>query len=403
MLKLALRNIFRHRFRTAMTLAGIVIGVIALVLSGGFVQDIYVQLAEAVIHSQSGHIQVADAGYFSFGSRSPAKYAIANPNVLRTRISALRGVADVLERSNFSGLLNNGRTDWPIVGEGVEPAKEAKLGSYMRIIAGRQLTDSDRFGILIGRDIARGLKLAPGDRVTLLASTAEGALNSLEFKVVGIFESFSKDFDARAVRIPLQSAQKLLGSQRVNTLVISLKQTSDTNSVAARLVAMLDPTQFEVKTWTQLSGFYDKTVALYSQQFGFLRFIILAMVLLSVANSVNMSVFERIGEFGTMMALGKRRGQVLGLIALEGSLLGLIGSFLGIALGVGLAIGISSIGIPMPPPPNANLGYTALIRIVPSVLANAFAVGFVATAFAALFSAVRISRVPVADALRANI
>lgn len=403
MLKLALRNIFRHRFRTAMTLAGIVMGVTGLVLSGGFVQDIYAQLAEALIHSQFGHIQVAHAGYFTVGSRSPEKYAIANPNELRDKISALPEVIEVLERSNFSGLLNNGRTDWPIVGEGVEPAKEAKLGSFMRIVAGRQLADGDRFGILVGQDIAKALKLAPGDRVTLLANTAEGALNTLEFEVVGVFESFSKDFDARAVRIPLRATQELLGSQRVNALVVALKHTEDTGPVAARLAAMLDPTQFEMRTWDQLSDFYDKTVALYSQQFGFLQVIILAMVLLTVANSVNMSVFERIGEFGTMMALGKRSSQVLGLIVAEGTLLGLIGSFLGIALGVGLAVGISSIGIPMPPPPNANLGYTAVIRIVPGVLATAFSVGFLATTLAAMLSAVRISRTPVADALRANV
>jgi putative ABC transport system permease protein len=73
MLKLALRNIFRHRFRTTMTLAAIVFGVCGLVLSGGFVRDIFIQLAEALIHSQSGHLQVSRSGYFSHGSRTPEK------------------------------------------------------------------------------------------------------------------------------------------------------------------------------------------------------------------------------------------------------------------------------------------------------------------------------------------
>ena len=57
----------------------------------------------------------------------------------------------------------------------------------------------------------------------------------------------------------------------------------------------------------------------------------------------------------------------------------------------------------MPPPPNGNLGYTAIIRIVPSVLAMAFAVGFAATTLAALLPALKVSRTPVVDALRANI
>ena len=62
MLKLALRNVFRHKLRTGMTLAAIVLGVVGLILSGGFVQDMYNQLGEWIIHSQSGHLQVSRIG-----------------------------------------------------------------------------------------------------------------------------------------------------------------------------------------------------------------------------------------------------------------------------------------------------------------------------------------------------
>ena len=57
----------------------------------------------------------------------------------------------------------------------------------------------------------------------------------------------------------------------------------------------------------------------------------------------------------------------------------------------------------MPPPPNGNVGYTAIIRIVPSVLAMAFVVGLAATSLAALLPALKCSRTPVVDALRANV
>ncbi|MEP6998195.1 MAG: ABC transporter permease [Betaproteobacteria bacterium] len=403
MFKLALRNIFRHRFRTAVTLAAIVFGVCGLVLSGGFVRDIFIQLAEALIHSQSGHLQVSPTGYFSYGSRSPEKYVIEAPDRLQAVIAAMPQVDDVLMRVHFSGLLNNGRTDWPIIGEGVQASKESKLSSFMHIVAGRQLTDADDFGALVGQGVAQALKLAPGDRVTVLLSTADGALNNIDLEVIGVFQSFSKDFDARAIRIPLKAAHELLGSQGVNTLVVSLKRTSDTERVAAALRATLPPPKFEVRTWVQLNDFYEKTIALYEQQFGFLQLIILAMVLLSVANSVNMSVFERVGEFGTMVALGNRARQVRGLIFTETAMVGMIGGLLGLALGIALALLISAIGIPMPPPPNANLGYTGFIRVVPGVLALAFAVGLAATLLAAILPAVRVSRMPVVDALRANV
>jgi putative ABC transport system permease protein len=134
-----------------------------------------------------------------------------------------------------------------------------------------------------------------------------------------------------------------------------------------------------------------------------LQFIILVMVLLSVANNINMSVFERLGEFGTMMALGNRRAYVFRLILLESSLLGLVSALLGVILGVALAWAISAIGIPMPPPPNANLGYTGHITIIPSVLVMAYFVGLAATVMGALLPAARVSRTPVIDALRASV
>jgi len=403
MFKLALRNIFRHRFRTAMTLAVIVFGVTGLSLSGGFVRDIYAQLAEALIHSQSGHLQVSRTGYFTYGSRSPEKFVIDDAAAVRARLAAVPGVADVLARVHFSGLLNNGRSDWPVIGEGVEPGKEAALSTFLHIVAGRQLADGDRFGVLVGYGVAQALNLAPGDRVTLLANSAEGALNTLDFEVVGVFQSFSKDFDARAVRISLQAAQELLASSGVNTFVLSLGDTADTGRVATQLAAMLDPKALEAMTWVQLNDFYEKTIALYEQQFGFLQSIVLAMVLLSVGNSVNMSVFERIGEFGTMRSLGNSGRRVFWLVVTESAILGLIGAAAGAAAGALSALVISQVGIPMPPPPNANLGFTAHIRVVPDVLAAAFAVGFAATVIGALLPAWRVSRTPVVEALRANV
>ena len=403
MLILAFRNILRQRLRTAMTLAAIVFGVMALILSGGFVQDVYHQLGEALIHSQSGHLQVVKQGFFEKGSRSPEQYIIGEPERLRSQIASQPGVSDVMARISFSGLINNGRTDWAIVGQGVEAAKEAVLGSQLRITAGRQLGVQDSYGILIGEGVAQALKLQPGDFVTLLLNTPEGALNSLEFEVVGAFQSFSADFDARAVNIPLAAAQELLGTQGVNALVVSLDSTALTARVATAIDAALQGSGFEVKTWKSLNAFYESTVELYERQFGFLQLIILILVLLGVANSVNMSAFERVGEFGTMMALGNRQRDIHRLVMLENFVLGLIGGGVGVSLGVLLAFVLSAVGIEMPPPPNANLGYVAHIRVVPRVLALAFGVGLGATTLAALIPAWRVSRIAPVDALRKNV
>lgn len=400
MFKLAFRNVFRQKSHSAMTVVAIAGGVAGLILAGGWVNDIFVQLSEALIHSQSGHLQVYKKGYFAAGTRAPEKFLISRPGIEKQRISTEAGVADVMARLNFSGLLNNGRSDLPVVGEGVEADKEATLGSSVSIVSGRQLDDRDAFGIVLGHGVAQGLKLEPGDQVTLLVNTLEGALNSIDLEVVGIFQSFSNDYDARAIKIPLAAAQELLGTNEVNALVITLNETRDTDHIAARLEQQLDARGLEIRTWLELNDFYEKTVELYKGQFGVLQLIILVMVLLSVANSVNMSIFERTGEFGTMMALGNRSSHVFHLVVVENILLGLVGSGLGLVVGVALALGISAVGIPMPPPPNANVGYTAHIQIIPSTLFAACAIGIIATVLAAILPARHVSRTPVVEALR---
>jgi putative ABC transport system permease protein len=403
MWKLALRNVLRHKARTSMTLLAIIVGVIGLTLSGGFVQDIFKQLGEVLIHSQSGHLQISRSGYFERGARSPEKYLMENNDALREEIRAMAGISDVMGRVYFAGLLNNGRSDSPIVGEGVEPKRENRLGSGVVISAGRTLEEKDVNGMMIGHGLARTLKLKPGDWANLIMNTADGALNSLEFQVVGVFQTFSKDYDARAVRIPLTAAQEMLSSTGVNTLVIALHKTEDTDRLASKLAPRLAPDKLEVKTWLELNDFYLKTVEMYDAQFGVLRIIILLMVFLSVANSVNMSVFERVGEFGTMMALGNRGSRVFALIIVENTIIGMTGATIGIVVGIILALIITAVGISMPPPPNSDIGYTAHILVVPSVVAGAFLVGIIATVSAALLPASRVRRIPVVEALRQSI
>ena len=402
MFRLAIRNVFRQKTRSVMALAAIGLGVVGLMLSGGFVHDMFGKLAESIIHSQTGHIQLAKTGFFMQGSRAPEKYLIADGRALSEEIARLPEVADVAARIQFSGLLNNGRSNLAIIGEGIEPDKEARLGSYLVIKAGRRLTHPDTFGALIGEGVARALKLKPGDRMALLASSAEGAMNTLDFEIVGVFQSFSREYDARAVKISLAAAQDLLNTPGANVLAVSLKRTSDTTAISEQLSKLVAGSGLEVRTWDQLNDFYPKTVRLYDRQFGVLRLIILAMVLLSVVNSVNMSVLERVGEFGTMRALGNKGRTIFAVVVAEGVVLGLFGSALGVLLGAGLALAISAVGIPMPPPPNSNLGYLAQIRLVPSVIVAAFATGFLAAVLASIVPAIHVSRIPIVDALRQN-
>jgi putative ABC transport system permease protein len=402
MLRLALRNVTRQRGRTALTLAAIAFGVASLVLCGGFVDDILARLRDATIHSQLGHLQVARTGQFDNGRQRPYDYLIADSHEALRAVDALPNVAARAQRLAFFGLVGNGRTDLPVVGEGVEPQAEAKIGTALAMVAGRALTASDGYAAMIGEGLAHALALKVGDRIDLVVSTPEGAANTLDFEVVGVFRTLSKEYDARAVRIPLAAAQELTATRAVSTVVVLLDDTDATAAAAARLRGAL-PASYEVRSWRDLADFYNSTAALYARQFGFLQAIIVVMVLLSVANSVNMTLHERTAEFGIMRSLGRTGADVFRLAVLESALLGVLGAAVGVGVGVLLALVISAIGIPMSPPPNSESGFVAAIRVVPTVLAGAFAAGLVATICASLLPARHLARMPLVTALQRGI
>ena len=123
-------------------------------------------------------------------------------------------------RLSFSGLISNGRGELPVWGEGIEPEPESRIGSALSMLQGRRLSGSDRFAILVGEGLAQALKVNVGDSVNLVVSTRDGAMNALEFNIVGVFRSMSKEYDARGVHIPLAAAAELVDTPGISTVVI---------------------------------------------------------------------------------------------------------------------------------------------------------------------------------------
>ena len=400
MFMFALRNVLRQKTRSSLTLAAIALGVASLILAGGYIEDTLLQLREATIKSRLGHLQVYKAGLYASGGQRPFEYLIEDTSVVEKIVGALPGVVSQARRLSFSGLISNGRGDLPIWGEGIEPEPESQIGSALTMLHGRRLANSDKMAIVLGEGLAKVLKVKVGDSVDLILSTSGGAMNTLDFTIVGVFRSMSKEYDARGVQIPLPAAAELVDTAGVGALVVLLENTEQTEGALATLTARLPTSDYEVKTWRELADFYTSTEAFYKRQFAVLNFVILVMVLLSVANTVNMTLHERMGEFGIIRALGRRGIDVFRLVMVESLVLGVIGAALGVIIGATLALLISAAGIPMPPGPNSEAGLIATIRLVPSVLSAAFALGVVGTVLASLLPARRVARAPLVEALR---
>jgi putative ABC transport system permease protein len=402
---LALRNLARNRRRSLVALFIIAVGVISMVLAEGFVQWIFWAMRESTIQFQSGHIQVVRPDYFRKGVGNPFAYLLPDDSPVIRALESTPGVKLVAPRLKISGLISHGETTVAFLGEGVVPGKEAKLSVAVYIVQGRNLSDASGKEIILGRGLARTLGAVPGSTVALMATASGGGINAVEATVVGIFTTPNQVYDNSALRAPLPLAQSLLRVHGAHSWLVLLNDTDETDRFLAEFRRRFPERQdrLEFVPWYAHADFYNKTVALFSQQIQVLRLIIALIIVLSISNMLIMTAMERTGEIGTLLAIGLKRRKILQMFATEGLILGLAGGLLGVAAGYSLALLISAVGIPMPPPPGMERGYTGEIRVTAQLLTTAFLVAASTTVLAGLYPAWKASRQEIVNALRHNI
>lgn len=409
--RLAFRNIFRNGVRSSIALAAISFGCISLILAGGFFHDSFLRMREAYIHAHLGHIQVYQKGYLQKGNSRPFEYLIKDPDRVKKLILALDHVKYVTPRIGFSALLSTGESTMSVMAQGIDPEGESKMNvvtsvegasTSLAISKGKVLSKDDAYEVNVGRGLAKGIDIDVGNSVILLSNTVGGSLNGMDVSVKGIFYTASEEYDNYTLRIPIQLARKLLQTNAAQTLVVVVDETENTDLVLRRLADLFqsENLNLEMKPWYEMADFYNKTVELYGRQFLVLKIIIAVIVVLSIFNTISMSIWERTKEIGTVMAIGFKRWEIMRLFLLEGGILGIMGGVLGVLGGCVFAYIISLVGIPMPPPPGATVGWTASIQIVPSILITSLLISVISSLVSSFYPSFKASRLIIADALR---
>jgi putative ABC transport system permease protein len=400
---IAFRNVFRNSRRTAFTLLVITFGAAALLVAGGFILGNFDGLRERTIRNGLGHLQVFSTAYLDAGEERPLQHGLADHRAVQRWLGQQAHVQVSTSQVDFSGLVSNGEKSEPFLGYGVEPEREAEMGFSLNLKEGEPLwEDGGEDQALLGTGLAATLKAKVGDVLTVMGTTSEGALNALDVRVVGLYSTGIQEFDLRALKVPLRTAQRLLDSDRVTKIIVKLDGTRHTESVAAALVAGgLGPqgAGLGVKTWRDLATFYQQVVGLYRAIFVFLGIIIVILVVLSTANTMMMSVLERVAEIGTLLALGTRRWQIVSIFLLEGFLTGCLGGLVGLTFSYGLIQALNAAHITLPPPPSFSTDIPLLVKVVPAMFGGVFVLLVSILSLSALLPAVRGARLRIVEAL----
>jgi putative ABC transport system permease protein len=403
-LALAFRNVFRNRVRTAVALFAIATGAAALIVNGGVIYNIFRELREDAIHGRHGHMQVYRRGYTENHRREPARYLLSRLEADRVvaLAKALPHVARVTRRREFTGMISRADRFVAFVGIGVEPEEDPEFSRHMTMKAGRSLSPEDPHGVVAGLGLSQKIDATPGAPLTLTANTSSGALNATEASLRGVFEGGLKEYDDWTLKVPLGTAEELLGDDRIEQIVILLDRTENVPVVLPALEAAFqkDGLDLEVKPWNELALFHNQVVSLFRRELDVIKLIISTIVILGIANTIGMSIVERRMELATLRALGLRPGVIGRLLMTEALITGLLGGGLGVLLGIGIAVAASAIGIPFPSPPGATRPFLGGVDIVPGIVLFSFVLSVAATLAAAAFPVFRALKRPIAATLR---
>jgi putative ABC transport system permease protein len=394
----AFRNLFRNTRRTAAILITVAVGSASMFIFDGFNNGIMNQYRDNTIRSRYGHGQVNLKGYRDTVFEKPWEHWIENSQEIENSLLKTPGVKQVFPRVEFFALLTNGKITVSGRGQGVRGSEEAKFFNTINVEQGETLSGQPD-GILLGKGLARALDAKPGDRITVLGNTVHGAINGLDLVVTGVFHTGSKDFDDVVFRVQLDQAQKLLDTNKVESIAIGLDQVSSWKGVADKVLAAfptIEATPFAVLD----KVYYQHSVDWLGSQFSVIQTIILIMVVLGIFNTVSTSILERKQEIGNLRANGESVADVMKLLLTEGAILGVIGSIAGLVVALLINNTLLQKGILMPPAPGITRQFHVRIELQPLMAVMVFVMGSATALIGSFLAGFRVAKLPIGEALR---
>ena len=341
--KMAFLNLRKHPRRTFIMLCAIAIAVgIMESISGmvdGMRENFYTNMLE-----ESGHIQILPEGKDDSLDPYSLDYYIDDYETIIKESESIPEIIEACPVIQFGALFISDGKNIALIGNGIEPDNSFNSNLTANITRGSIEGVND--GILISENTADLFGIDMGDPVILLVEDSQGSPYYLEFPVKGLFDTGSGEFDDNNVFISISSAQELLDTYgTVSYLKFKIVDKDSAESTGRQLKDLFGARSFEIKTWQQIHGNFIMMIDLFDIFIYFMNFFTIIVAAVVITNSIIMNMFERIREFGTMRAVGLRKSGLFKLITIEGLTLGLLGSILGMAVGIGVVFYFKAYGL----------------------------------------------------------
>ncbi|AYC33423.1 lipoprotein-releasing ABC transporter permease subunit [Pseudomonas cavernae] len=324
-------------FISLTSMIGLALGVLAMIVvlsvMNGFQKEMSARILGMVPHATLVGVQPLDDW------RAVASKAEANPQVLAAApFSELEGML------SYKGAMQSVQIN------GVDPQEEPKVSIIGEHIVQGRLDDlkPGGFGVVIGEITARRFRINVGDKLTLIipeASSAPGGITPRmqRLNVVGVFKVGAElDGNLALIHVADAAAMQRMQPGQVQSVRLALKDLYQAPQVAAALAGQLGQ-GYRASDWTQTQGSLFSAMKMEKTMIGLLLLLIVAVAAFNIIATLIMVVADKGGDIAILRTLGATPGQIMATFVVQGSIIGVIGTSIGVVLGVIAALNVSSL------------------------------------------------------------
>ena len=342
---LAFRNLFRNTRRTVLTVMLIGFSLTALIAFDGVMRGMITLMVDNITGTQTGEAQIHRAGY---RENLDVDLYIDNADEIEARLQQDTSLQAYAPRVISGAMISSSYNVSAGLVYGVDAELEQTVSKVREaVISGEYLSGEDS-ELLIGVSMAELLEVGLGDRIVLTLSEVDnGELAQALFRVSGIIEFGVRELDESFAFINLVSARQVLGMSEQQTHEFALKFITplDMENTNSPLLDELNGGEIEALNWLDLNPDISLILEISRYSSVMIGAVLFLLASLGVINSMFMSIYERIYEFGVIKAIGTRPKDIRNLILFEALFLALISCVMGIVLGAAIGAYTSTNGI----------------------------------------------------------
>lgn len=311
---MAWRNIWRNKSRSMVIILSVALGLFAGIMVQALYKGMMRDRIKSLIYTEVGHIQIHEKEFKK--DFEPSLYLQHLPSLIQ-QIKRIPQVKAFATRSIAQGMLASTTGSSGIQMNGINPEQENVVSSLKnKLIAGSSFQSQKKNQLLIGKKLAKKMKLDVGNKIVLTCSDQEGNMVSSAFKIAGIFQSTNSMWDERNVFILQSNLNDMLGIPgESHEIVLLLHQ--DELATPTQQILQKQFKNLAIETWKELSPETDLMVSAVDITSYIIMGIILFALAFGIINTMLMAILERTREIGMMMALGMNKVKLFFLVLLE--------------------------------------------------------------------------------------